>query len=68
VVKLLLEKGAELEATERDGWTPLLWAAGNGHEAVAKLLLKKARNWRIRIGAMVGRRCHMLHGVGTRRW
>ena len=37
VVKLLLEKGAELES--KDGWgrTPLSWAAENGHEAVVKL-------------------------------
>ena len=45
VVKLLLEKGAELESKDSkdasNGWTPLSWAAYNGHEAVAKLLLKK---------------------------
>jgi len=42
VVKLLLEKGAELECKgEYYGQTPLSWAAGNGHEAVVKLLLEK---------------------------
>ena len=42
VVKLLLEKGAELETKDKDyGRTPLLWAAENGHEAVVKLLLEK---------------------------
>jgi len=41
VVKLLLEKGAEVEAKCDDGWTPLSLAADNGHEAVAKLLLEK---------------------------
>jgi ankyrin repeat protein len=41
VVKLLLEKGAELEAKDNYGQTPLLWAAENGHEAVVKLLLEK---------------------------
>ena len=42
VVKLLVEKGAKLEAKdERNGLTPLLWAAANGHEAVVKLLLEK---------------------------
>ena len=42
VVKLLLEKGAELETKGKEyGRTPLLWAAGNGHEAVVKLLLEK---------------------------
>ena len=38
VVKLLLEKGAELESKDRDGRTPLSWAAENGQEAVVKLL------------------------------
>ncbi|KAH6681655.1 putative ankyrin repeat-containing protein [Halenospora varia] len=41
VVKLLLEKGAGLEAKGGNGQTPLLWAAENGHEAVVKLLLEK---------------------------
>jgi ankyrin repeat protein len=41
VVKLLLEKGAEIEAKSSSGWTPLSWAAGKGHKAVVKLLLEK---------------------------
>jgi ankyrin repeat protein len=42
VVKLLLEKGAELESKDSDfGMTPLLQAAMDGHEAVVKLLLEK---------------------------
>jgi ankyrin repeat protein len=41
VVKLLLEKGVELESNEEHGWTPLLCAATNGHEMVVKLLLEK---------------------------
>jgi ankyrin repeat protein len=42
VVKLLLEKGAEVDSKDRKyGRTPLLWAVKNGHEAVVKLLLKK---------------------------
>jgi ankyrin repeat protein len=41
VVKLLLEKGAELEAKDRDSRTPLSWAAENGYGAVVKLLLEK---------------------------
>jgi hypothetical protein len=41
VVKLLLEKGAEIEAKDEYGRTPLSWAAGQGHEAVVKLLLEK---------------------------
>ena len=42
VVKLLLEKGAELEAKDKsDNRTPLLWAARNGYKAVVKLLREK---------------------------
>ena len=41
-MKLLLEKGAEVESKDKEyGGTPLSWAAGNGHEAVVKLLLQK---------------------------
>ena len=32
VVKLLLEKGAELDSKDIRGRTPLSWAAVNGHE------------------------------------
>ena len=39
VVKLLLEKGAQLESKDNYGQTSLSYAAGNGHEAVVKLLL-----------------------------
>ena len=41
VVKLLLEKGAELEAKDGYSRTPLSCAVANGHEAVVKLLLEK---------------------------
>jgi ankyrin repeat protein len=41
VVKLLLERGAELEAKDNNSRTPLSWAARYGHEAVVKLLLEK---------------------------
>jgi ankyrin repeat protein len=42
VVKLLLEKGAELETRDKThDRTPLLWAAAFGHVAVVKLLLEK---------------------------
>ena len=41
VVKVLLERGAELETKDDNGWTPLSRAAENGHEAVVKLLLEK---------------------------
>jgi ankyrin repeat protein len=45
VVSLLLEKGANLEATDTEyGQTPLSWAARNGHEVVASLLLERGAN------------------------
>ena len=41
VVKLLLEKGAELESKDKYGKTPLSLAAEMGHEAVVMLVLEK---------------------------
>ena len=38
-MKLLLDKGAELETKDDSSQTPLSWAARNGHEAVVRLLL-----------------------------
>ena len=35
-MKLLLEKGADLESKDGGGQTPLLSAAWNGHESVVK--------------------------------
>ena len=41
-MKLLLQKGAELETKDKFyGRTPLSYAAEKGHEAVVKLLLQK---------------------------
>ena len=36
---LPLEWGAVVEAMDEDEWTPLMWAAGEGREVVAELLL-----------------------------
>ncbi|PMD56795.1 ankyrin, partial [Hyaloscypha bicolor E] len=41
VVKLLLEKGADVNAAEQDGQTPLRWASESGHVNIVKLLLEK---------------------------
>ena len=38
---MLLEQDVELEAKDKLSWTPLIWAAVNGHEAAVKLLLKQ---------------------------
>jgi ankyrin repeat protein len=41
VVRLLLERKADVNAKDNDGWTSLSWAADNGHETAVKLILKK---------------------------
>jgi hypothetical protein len=42
IVRLLLEKGAEIEVKDgKYSYALLSWAARNGHEAVVKLLLEK---------------------------
>jgi ankyrin repeat protein len=41
VVRLLLEKGVDITAKDKDEWTALHWAAENGHEAVALLLAEQ---------------------------
>ena len=42
-MKLLLEKGADLESRNRWVKRPLSYAAEHGHKAVVKLLLEKRR-------------------------
>jgi ankyrin repeat protein len=41
VVRLLLEKGADMESKPSNDRTLLLWAADGGYEAVVQLLLEK---------------------------
>ncbi|KAI7758875.1 hypothetical protein LZL87_014216 [Fusarium oxysporum] len=41
VVKLLLDKGANIYSKDEVGQMPLSWVAFKGHEAIAKLLLEK---------------------------
>ncbi|RYO96410.1 hypothetical protein DL765_011600 [Monosporascus sp. GIB2] len=41
VLKLLVEKGAQIEVRDKVLMTPLMVAAKNGHEAVTKLLVEK---------------------------
>ncbi|KAL3417967.1 PFS domain-containing protein [Phlyctema vagabunda] len=40
IVELLLQKGAELEARDMNGRTPLSWAVEKGYMAIVKLLLE----------------------------
>lgn len=42
MIKLLLEKGADLESKDNDGRTPLSWAARNG-QMVVMVLLKEVK-------------------------
>ncbi|UKZ53982.1 hypothetical protein TrVGV298_007786 [Trichoderma virens] len=41
IVKVLVENGADIEAKDSMGRTPLSQAAENGHEAIVKLLVEK---------------------------
>jgi hypothetical protein len=41
VVRWLLEKGADVNAAEENGWTALMVASDNGHLPVVKLLVEK---------------------------
>lgn len=39
--RLLIEKGANIEASDKNGWTPLMSAAVRGYDAVVRLLIEK---------------------------
>ncbi|KAH8890025.1 ankyrin, partial [Thozetella sp. PMI_491] len=66
VVQLLLDKGADLEAKEKDsGQTPLSQAAACGHEAVARLLLDKGADLEAKDGED-GRTPLWRYGLGMR--
>jgi ankyrin repeat protein len=41
VVRLLLERGADVEAKDKEGWTALIFALELEHEAVVRLLLER---------------------------
>ena len=44
IVKLFLERGAEVDATYKDGMTSLMFASAQGHKQVVKLLLSHGAN------------------------
>ena len=41
IVKLLLDRGADVNAKDSYGWTPLLYAAAHGKNEIVKLLLDR---------------------------
>jgi ankyrin repeat protein len=47
VVRLLLEKGADLTVPNNDGWTPLNAASFSGHIEVVRLLLDRGADLKV---------------------
>jgi len=41
MVKLMLDRGAAIEAKDEDGWTAIMLAAYNGHTEIVKMLLDR---------------------------
>jgi len=64
VVRLLLEKGGDVEVKDKEGTTPLHLAAKNGHHAVVRLPLEKGPTSMRRAKSLVTR-CGWLHTEGT---
>jgi ankyrin repeat protein len=50
VVRLLLDRGADVEAKAEDKWTALIWAAILGHEAIVRLLLDRGADVEAKAG------------------
>jgi ankyrin repeat protein len=54
VVRLLLDRGADVNATDRAGWTALHMAVANGQLALARTLLDAGAGPNARIGVVAG--------------
>lgn len=48
IVRLLLDKGADIITQDENGWTPLILATMNSHVEVVKLLLERGANKEIK--------------------
>jgi hypothetical protein len=48
LVRALLCKGADVNARDSRGWTPLMWAAASGHGKIVKLLIEHAADVNLR--------------------
>ena len=44
IVKYLLDKGADCNIKDSNGWTPLFWASWSGMDEIAALLVEKCTN------------------------
>ena len=55
--KMLFEKGADVNAVEKDKWAPLHIAAEQGHVDVASILLQKGAD----VNAVQKKNCTALH-------
>ena len=68
VVKLLLEKGADLDSKDNNGRTPLSWAARNGHDALVKLLFEEGADLDPKDTLWLDAATRGPRRTGTRRW
>jgi ankyrin repeat protein len=62
VARLLIDRGANVNARDRDGWTPLIKAAQAGHAEMVQLLLDHGAD--MRAADNDGRTAWMLAAVG----
>lgn len=76
VLKSALEKGADINAKDKNGWTALMWALKNGHKDIAEFLREKGAakqklfesepilKWKILFGR-VGHGIMLMNSDGT---
>jgi serine/threonine-protein phosphatase 6 regulatory ankyrin repeat subunit B len=48
LAQLLIDKGANIDARNRTGWTALIWASVNGYKEMVELLIKNGANLNIK--------------------